>query len=82
MTQVYAPFASRLLRIARNCGLGEGRPRIELTSEQKRQARHMAHGHCTLVQIATGIGWTGAPKTLRYKLKACNITPYPRGRKV
>jgi DNA-binding NarL/FixJ family response regulator len=52
-----------------------GSPRRDLTSEEKRIARHLAHEGKTTPEIAEAIGWELGPKMLLIKLKALNIKP-------
>ena len=51
------------------------KPRRDLTSEEKRIARHMAHKGATTPEIAQAINWPLHWRTLLIKLKAINIKP-------
>ena len=51
------------------------KPRRDLTSEEKRIARHMAHKGATTPEIAEAIGWTLTRHSLYMKLRAINIKP-------
>jgi len=49
--------------------------RRDLTSEEKRIDRHMAHKGATTPEIAQAINWTLSQHSLLAKLKAINIKP-------
>ena len=49
--------------------------RRDLTSEEKRIARHMAHKGATTPEIAQAINWSMTVHSLCSKLKAINIKP-------
>lgn len=76
MTRVVAPFASRTLRAARaiNDDSKPGRRRLELTSEQKRIARHLSWQEGVSVEdIREKLGLDCTYETMLRKLRELNI---------
>lgn len=80
MTQVTTPFKDRRLRMARQLPDTQyGRPLKELTTEQKRLARHLANNrevHYTGEEIMKLVGFAGRINTFRRLLRECNIKTY------
>lgn len=78
MTQVVAPFRSRMIRMARafptEPGVGGNLP-FSLTSEQIKIARHMNWDDASLAEIKAALGVQCCDGTLRKKLNALNILP-------
>jgi hypothetical protein len=77
MTQTVTPFKDHSLRMARVLPENNaGRPLKELTTEQKRLARHLANDrevHYTSEEIMRLVGFSGQIATFRRLLRACNI---------
>lgn len=74
MTQVIAPFQSRMLRAARALPeLPGGITRYELSSKQKLMARHLAKEGKTVAQIKDAIQFPLTESSLAKKLKSVNI---------
>lgn len=73
MTRVIAPFASKALRAARAIKEGNGPTPIELTSEQKRIARHLSWEGKTVLEIKNALGLTCSKSTIYNLLRKANI---------
>ena len=72
MTQVISPFSSKMGRMARVLPIS--RTSRDLSSEQKRLARHIAREPGMTIKIlAERIGWDASVSSLGLKLKAINI---------
>jgi hypothetical protein len=77
MTQAVSPFKDRNLRMARVLPENNaGRPAKDLTSEQKRLARHLANekeAYYTTEEILRLVGFSGRINCFRRLLRECNI---------
>jgi hypothetical protein len=77
MTQTVTPFKDRNLRMARALPANlVGRPAKDLTSAQKRLARHLANdqeANYTGEEIMALVGFSGRINTFRRLLRAYNI---------